>query len=121
MALKDGPGEGGWAVFAEKVVAERDALQVKFDELQAKFDECGHVMSWRQAEEREALRIENAALKAEGSRLREALEAISRAADEHGCFCDDCTCSGCGSNHEPCDWYNARESARAALAKAGGK
>jgi len=27
MSVKDGPGEGSWSVFAEKVVAERDKLR----------------------------------------------------------------------------------------------
>ena len=31
MSIKDGPGEGSWSVFAEKVVAERDKLR---DELE---------------------------------------------------------------------------------------
>lgn len=30
MTLKDGPGEGSWSVFAEKVVEERDKLRAEY-------------------------------------------------------------------------------------------
>lgn len=50
MSLKDGPGEGGWAVFAEKVVAERDALTEENGKLKAAIrshrDERGHDRCW---------------------------------------------------------------------------
>lgn len=32
--VRNGPGEGSWAVFAEKVVAERDAARAQIDEAQ---------------------------------------------------------------------------------------
>ena len=35
MSIKDGPGEGGWSVFAEKVVGERDAALAKLAEAEA--------------------------------------------------------------------------------------
>lgn len=33
MSIKDGPGEGSWSVFAQKVVAERDELKESLQEL----------------------------------------------------------------------------------------
>ena len=35
MSLKDGPGEGGWAVFAEKVVKERDEARAECEKVKA--------------------------------------------------------------------------------------
>jgi hypothetical protein len=35
MSVLDGPGEGTWSVFAQKVVEERDALREKVASLKA--------------------------------------------------------------------------------------
>jgi hypothetical protein len=35
MSVLDGPGEGTWSVFAQKVVEERDALREKVASLEA--------------------------------------------------------------------------------------
>lgn len=36
--VRNGPGEGSWSAFAEKVVAERDAAITEYKQLQAKFE-----------------------------------------------------------------------------------
>ena len=44
MSIKDGPSQGDWSVFAEKVVAERDEARAKLveakDALRAMFAAC---------------------------------------------------------------------------------
>ena len=39
MSIKDGPGEGTWSVFAQKVVEERDAAREEVARLRAQRDD----------------------------------------------------------------------------------
>lgn len=38
MSILDGPGEGTWSVFAQKVVEERDALRDHVESLKAQLE-----------------------------------------------------------------------------------
>lgn len=68
MSVLDGPGEGTWSVFAQKVVEQRDAAIARADELTRDLDEVTTALS--DAHTREAT------LRAENKRLTECNEAM---------------------------------------------
>ena len=48
MSLENGPGEGAWSTFAEKVAAERDAARRELREAQGQLDSIRlQFNSWR--------------------------------------------------------------------------
>lgn len=65
MSIKDGPGEGTWSVFAQKVVEERDAAREEVARLRA---------------EVAALRAERDDARAENAQLRQEYENLIGAA-----------------------------------------
>lgn len=45
MSVRNGPGEGSWSVFAEKVVAERDELRAEVRELKRRIVRARNVLT----------------------------------------------------------------------------
>lgn len=74
MSIKDGPGEGTWSVFAEKVVEERDAAREEVARLRAEAkradDEATRLANSDLATTEQVIR----ALRAENERLRALLD-----------------------------------------------
>lgn len=98
MSIKDGPGEGGWAVFAEKVVAERDkALEIAAarEEEREYARRAEHaaiakrVIAERERDQKDALsrslrdRLEAMTLRAETAELELGLKEAARAQAQH--------------------------------------
>jgi uncharacterized protein YceH (UPF0502 family) len=67
--VRDGPGEGTWSVFAEKVVAERNSLRVERDALAA---------------DRKATQWANEGLRARVAALEAQVARLKRRSERHG-------------------------------------
>jgi len=73
--ITNGPGEGSWSVFAEKVVEERDAARAEVERLRSRVGWLNHLdtAEGRAMHATEAVRVESEQLRAD---FREAMELL---------------------------------------------
>jgi len=103
MSVLDGPGEGTWSVFAQKVVEERDALREKVESLKAQL-ECAQAFHNVALRERDLAITQLRHAEADAERLAKQLAgqtariaAVNHLLSQNGC---DCECNHDRESHD---------------------
>ena len=109
MSVKDGPGEGTWSVFAQKVVEQRDKAIEERNDVFRRLREAERRCVSLEQERDEALRL--LATRVEAKRLDDAQEEIARLCAEARRADEEATTVG-SSGSQSIDAAEARANAR---------